>query len=194
MTSTHDLSTLRPGRSAVVVGLAGGLLLALTACGTSTASQPPASDAPGEPSVEVSDAWVRATVGTEDPSMTGAFMALDNEGDADVSLTGASSSVAGMVELHEMTMVDGAMTMTRIEGGIEIPAGYGQLLMPGGSHVMLMGLAEDLAPGDEVDLVLEFSDGTSEALTVPVKEFTEEEGHYHESDTPHDHPSEAAGE
>ncbi|HEX5771191.1 MAG TPA: hypothetical protein VFY11_09510, partial [Nocardioidaceae bacterium] len=36
---------------------------------------------------------------------------------------------------------------------------------------------------------LEFSDGSSEELTVPVKEFTEEEGHYHESDAPHSHPS-----
>jgi copper(I)-binding protein len=191
MTSTHHRSTLRRGRSAAAAGLAGlGLLAALTACGTSTAEEAPASDATTDgPSVVVSDAWVRATVGTEDPSMTGAFMAIDNEGADDVSLTGASSPVAGMVELHEMAMVDGAMTMTKIEGGIEIRAGYGQVLMPGGSHVMLMGLSEELAPGDEVELVLEFSDGTSEELTVPVKEFTEEEGHYHESDAPHEHES-----
>lgn len=51
--------------------------------------------------------------------------------------------------------------------------------MPGGDHVMLMGLDGELAPGDEVDLVLEFSDGSQRELTVPVKEFTEEEGHYH---------------
>ena len=200
MTSTHSRSTLgrlalgRPalgrGRSSAFAAMAGiGLLAALTACGTSTADEAPGSAAPDGPSVVVSDAWVRATVGTEDPSMTGAFMAIDNEGADDVSLTGASSPVAGMVELHEMAMVDGAMTMRKIAGGIELRAGYGQVLMPGGSHVMLMGLSEELAPGDEVDLVLEFSDGTSEELTVPVKEFTEEEGHYHESDAPHEHES-----
>jgi periplasmic copper chaperone A len=185
--STASRSTLhrtRAGAAALAAGL--GLMAALTGCGNTTAT---ATDDSAGSDVVVSDAWVRATAGTDDPSMTGAFMALDNEGTEDVSLTGASSPVAGMVELHEMAMVEGSMMMRKIEGGIEIEAGYGQVLMPGGNHVMLMGLTEELAPGDEVELVLEFSDGTSEELTVPVKEFTEEEGHYHETDEPHSHPS-----
>jgi periplasmic copper chaperone A len=185
--STASRSTLhrtRAGATALAAGL--GLMAALTGCGNTTAT---ATDDSAGSDVVVSDAWVRATAGTDDPSMTGAFMALDNEGTEDVSLTGASSPVAGMVELHEMAMVEGSMMMRKIEGGIEIEAGYGQVLMPGGNHVMLMGLTEELAPGDEVELVLEFSDGTSEELTVPVKEFTEEEGHYHETDEPHSHPS-----
>jgi periplasmic copper chaperone A len=182
--SRSTLRRTRVGATALAVGL--GLMAALTGCGNTTAT---GTEDSARPSVVVSDAWVRATVGTEDPSMTGAFLALDNEGTEDVSLVGASSPVADMVELHEMAMVDGAMTMREIEDGFVIEAGYGQVLMPGGNHLMLMGLTEELAPGDEVDLELEFSDGTSEELTVPVKEFTEEEGHYHESDEPHSHPS-----
>jgi periplasmic copper chaperone A len=182
--SRSTLRRTRAGATALAAGL--GLMVALTGCGNTTAT---ATDDSAASPVEVSDAWVRATVDTEEPSMTGAFMALDNEGTEDVSLTGASSPVAGMVELHEMAMVDGSMMMRKIEGGLEIEAGYGQVLMPGGNHVMLMGLTEELAPGDEVELVLEFSDGTTEELTVPVKEFTEEEGHYHETDEPHSHPS-----
>jgi periplasmic copper chaperone A len=185
--SSASRSTLRRTRAGAIALAAGlGLMAALTGCGNTTAT---ATDDSAGSDVVVSDAWVRATAGTEDPSMTGAFMALDNEGTGNVSLTGASSPVAGMVELHEMAMVDGSMTMRKIEGGIEIEAGFGQVLMPGGNHVMLMGLSEELAPGDEVELVLEFSDGTTEEMTVPVKEFTEEEGHYHETDEPHSHPS-----
>lgn len=187
----------RPGRARLAGATALGavLLVAGTACGTGTADEaaPVAAAADGAP-VAVSDAWVRATAGTDDPSMTGAFMALDNEGDEDLTLTGASSPVAKMTEIHEMAMVDGSMVMRKIEGGLEIEAGFGQVLMPGGNHVMLMGLTEELAPGDEVELTLEFSDGSTEELTVPVKEFTEEEGHYHESDAPHDHPSDGASE
>jgi len=170
---------------------AAGLVLALAAlagCGSGTAAESPAA-APTEPTVSVSDAWVRATARTDDPSMTAAFMALDNEGEEEVSLTGASSPAAGRAEIHEMAEVDGEMAMRKVEGGIPLEPGYGQALMPGGAHVMLMDLTEELAPGDEVDLTLEFSDGTSQELTVPVKEFTEEEGHYHESDEPHDHKS-----
>ncbi len=177
----------RSTRTLRIVGLGAALLVGLTACGTSEADEAAPAEDTG---VAVSDAWVRATAGTDDPSMTGAFMAIDNEGEENVELVGASSPVAGKVELHEMAMVDGSMVMRRIEGGIEIEAGFGQVLMPGGNHVMLMGLEDELAPGDEVDLVLEFSDGTEQQLTVPVKEFTEEEGHYHEPGTePGHHPS-----
>lgn len=187
-----SFTTLRSTRSrGAAAGVGAALLMSLAACGSATADGD-AGVAAGTPTVVVSDAWVRATAGTDDPSMTGAFMALDNEGEEDVTLTGAASPVAGMVELHEMAMVDGAMVMQRIEGGIDIAAGYGQVLMPGGNHVMLMGLTDELAPGDEVELVLEFSDGSTQELTVPVKEFTEEEGHYHEPGTMPGHHSPGA--
>lgn len=47
---------------------------------------------------------------------------------------------------------------------------------------MLMGLTDELTPGDEVSLTLTFDDGTTQDLVLPVKAFTEEEPHYHESD------------
>ncbi len=139
-------------------------------------------------SVTVGDPWVRATVGAEDTSMSAAFMTLDNDGDEDVTLVGASTEVAGMVEIHEMSMVDGAMAMQAVSDGLVLEAGRGKVLEPGGYHVMLMDLQGELAPGDEVELTLEFSDGSEQGLTAPVKEFTEEEGHYHEPGTgEHDH-------
>jgi hypothetical protein len=52
------------------------------------------------------------------------------------------------------------------------------VLKPGGYHVMLMKLTRPLAAGDEVTLTLDFSDGTTRTLTVPVKTFAEETGGY----------------
>jgi copper(I)-binding protein len=86
-----------------------------------------------------------------------------------------------------MVEVDGEMVMQEKEGGLVLDAGRGQLLQPGGTHVMLMGLTEELAAGDEVTLTLEFEDGSTSELTVPVKVFTEETGHYHEPGTPENH-------
>lgn len=183
-------------RSAAVSLAALALVLGVSACGTDETPEASAdtatesSSAPAPAPVEIVDPWVRATRGAEDPSMTAAFMTLDNTGAGDVTLAGASSSVARRVELHEMAQVDGTMVMQEVEGGIALPAGEGQLLQPGGYHVMLMGMKQELAPGDEVDLVLEFSDGSSRELTVPVKKFTEEEGHYHAPGTDdHGHES-----
>ncbi|MFZ2502469.1 MAG: copper chaperone PCu(A)C [Nocardioides sp.] len=160
---------------------------ALVACGETeetTAADPTesATSAAPAPEVIVEDGWVRATVGTDDTTMTAAFMSITNPTDADVTLSGAATDVAGMVQLHEMTMdSEGKMVMQQIEGGLVVPAGGHQHLEPGGNHIMLIDMQGELAPGDEVALTLMFSDGSTMDLTLPVKEFTEEEPHYHES-------------
>ncbi len=185
-TTTRTLRTLGLGATALV------LTAALAACGEQSSPDPAAAAASPTSAVTstvvVGDPWVRATKGSEDPSMTGAFMTLDNPGTEPVTLVSASSSVARTTELHEMAMVDGAMSMQAVDDGIVLEAGRGKVLEPGGFHVMLMGLRDALAPGDEVDLSLVFSDGSTQDLVVPVKAFTEEEGHYHAPGTgDHDH-------
>ena len=169
---------LRPHHVAAAIAL--GLVMLLAGCGTETEPEPAAQTR----GVKVSDAWVRATTGTSDASMAGAFMQISNEGGSAIRLVGATSTVARTVQVHTMVMKDDKMVMQELEGGLEIMAGSHAHLRPGGNHVMLMGLTKPLAAGDEVTLTLEFSDGTEQELTVPVKEFTEEEGHYHPSMTP----------
>ena len=175
-------------RTAVLAMALTAGLAALSACGDDEPAAEPGTEQTAaqeaSASVTVEDPWVRATEGAEDTTMTAAFMVLDNAGSADVSLTGAHTDVAGRTELHEMVMQDGKSAMQAIEGGLELTAGKGQLLQPGGTHVMLMDVAQPLAPGDEVELVLEFSDGSEQTVTAPVKAFTEEEGHYHAPGTP----------
>lgn len=187
---SHPRPTRLRRRSRAVLAPAALLLaLALGACGSESgdevardASAPVAAD-----SVSVQGPWVRATSGTTDPTMTAAFMAIDNEGEETVTVVAASSPTTMKVELHEMAMVDGASVMQPIEGGIVLEPGRGQLLQPGGMHVMLMGLTEELAPGDEVELTLELNDGSTVEVTAPVKEFTEETEHYHAPGTDADH-------
>lgn len=162
----------------LLLGLMLVLAAGLTACGSETAGEA-GSTTDSEPIV-VSDAWVRATTGTDDPSMTAAFMVIENTTDADLRLMGATSPVTDMVQIHEMVDGDdGHMVMQEAADGVTIRAGKQQMLAPGGYHVMLMGLVDELAAGDEVELTLEFSDGTTLELTAPVKEFTEEEDSYH---------------
>jgi copper(I)-binding protein len=47
------------------------------------------------------------------------------------------------------------------------------VLNEGGPHVMIMGLAEPLSPGDSIRVVLRFTRAGDRALTVPVFRFTE---------------------
>lgn len=118
--------------------------------------------------LSVKDAWVRATVPQQ--KATGAFMQLTAASDA--RLVGASSPVAGVVEIHEMAMVQDVMKM-RAVASLDLPAGKTVALRPGGYHVMLMDLKGQVKDGDTVPLtlVLEGRDGKRQNVEVqaPVR-------------------------
>jgi copper(I)-binding protein len=98
--------------------------------------------------------------------MSAAFMLITNGTDQDVRLVGGTTAAADRIEIHEV--VDGVMQ--EIDGGLAIPAGSTSTLEPGGNHVMLMGLTQDLEAGDEVALTLRFDDGEEIVVTAPVKD------------------------
>ena len=116
----------------------------------------------------VKDPWVRGTVPTQKAS--GAFMHITST--AGGKLVAAASPVAGVVEIHEMTM-DGNVMKMRAVPGLDLPAGKTVELKPGGYHVMLMDLKQQLKPGETVPLTLtiEGKDGKRETIEVkaPVK-------------------------
>jgi copper(I)-binding protein len=118
--------------------------------------------------VTVKDAWVRATVPQQ--KATGAFMQLNAA--KDTKLVSASSSVTPLVEVHEMAMQDNVMRMRQI-ASLELPAGKAVELKPGGYHVMLLDLKQQVKEGDTVPLTLVFEgkDGKRETLEVkaPVR-------------------------
>ena len=117
--------------------------------------------------VEVKDAWVRATVPGQ--KGTGAFMNITAKEGA--KLVGASTPVAGVVEVHEMKM-DGDIMRMRAVPALELPAGQTVQLKPGGYHVMLMDLKQGLAKGSTVPLTLRLQDAqgveTTQEISVPV--------------------------
>lgn len=96
------------------------------------------------------------------------FAVLTNTGETPLALVSAESEAAETVELHTHTMADGMMQMRKIER-IELPPGERVELKPGGLHVMLIGLAEQLKPGMEVPLTLVVDDGSRVEVTAPVR-------------------------
>lgn len=118
--------------------------------------------------VEVQDAWARATV--QGQKATGAFMKITAK--ADAKLVSVSTPVAGVAEVHEMKMDNGVMTMRAVEGGLALPAGKAVELKPGGYHVMLMDLKLPLQKDTTIPVTLVFKDAagkeTRTELKVPV--------------------------
>jgi copper(I)-binding protein len=125
----------------------------------------------------VKDPWVRGTVAQQ--KATGAFFQITATGGG--TLVSAASPVAGVVEIHEMSMDGNTMKMRALPKGLDLPAGKTVELKPGGYHVMLMDLKAPLKAGESVDisLVVEGKDGKKEtiALKAPVKDLAAVGGH-----------------
>lgn len=142
-----------------------------------------ASAAWSQTTVKIDDPWVRGTVAAQ--KATGAFMRLTPSTNA--RLVAAQSSVAGVVEIHEMVM-DGNVMRMRAVPGIDLPAGQPVDLKPGGYHVMLLDLKRALKDGEAVPvtLVVEGRDGKRETLEVqaPVRPLGAAGGMQHR----HGHP------
>jgi len=115
--------------------------------------------------VTVEDAWVRATVPGQKTS--GAFMKLTAS--EDLTLVGARSPAAGVVEIHEMAMDDQMVMRMRAVKGIALPAARPVDLKPGGYHVMLLDLKDTLQAGQKLRLTLVFKDRKGELDDLDVE-------------------------
>lgn len=100
--------------------------------------------------VTVVDPWVRGTVAQQ--KATGAFMLLKAEQNS--RLLAVKSSVAGLVEIHEMAMEKDIMKMRALPNGLVLPAGKTVELKPGGYHIMLIDLKQQMREGEAVPLTL----------------------------------------
>ena len=115
-------------------------------------------------SVQIRDGWVRSTVPGQKGS--GAFMKITAK--ESVQLTGVSSPVAGLAEVHEMKMEGDVMKMRAVPV-LELAAGSTVELKPGGYHLMLMDLKQSLIAGSTVPVTLVFRDGKGSDTRVEVK-------------------------
>lgn len=118
---------------------------------------------PALAAVDISDAWVRATV--QGQSASGAYMVIHS--DRDVVLVGVKTDVAQHAAVHEMRMHDNMMMMMPVES-LAVPAGMPFVLDERRYHVMLEDLKRQLKPGERVALRLHFADarGGNEEVTV----------------------------
>lgn len=109
----------------------------------------------GEP-VSISHAKIRLAPNVG--ATTAGYLRIENTGDAPIRLLAAATEAAARVEIHEMAMQDGVMSMRPLENGLTIAAGDIVTLAPRGLHLMIMGTRQALAVGDVVGVDLDFED------------------------------------
>jgi copper(I)-binding protein len=126
------------------------------------------ASAQGAVPVSVEQAWARPTLPGTDTSA--AYMTLTAR--EPLTLVGASTPAAGIVEIHEMRMEGDVMKMRAAES-LPLAVGKPLQLKPGGYHLMLMDLKAPFQAGNQVTVTLRFRDarGAEQALpvTMPVR-------------------------
>jgi periplasmic copper chaperone A len=176
------------------------IALLTSACGTTDAPEPTgrAAAATAEddaPAGEMADAPevhdARSRMSPKLAAAAAVYLELGNPSDHGEVLVSAAVSpeVAARAELHETYEVeedDAAEMGGSMHGGqddaaapmmgmreipsIEIPAGGTVALVPGGLHIMLLDLVEDLEPGTTFELTLEFERAGPVTVSVDVRE------------------------
>jgi copper(I)-binding protein len=104
--------------------------------------------------IVLSQAWSRAT--PKGAKVAGGYLTIENRGTAPDRLLAASSPAAATVEIHQMTMLDGIMTMRPLEQGLTIPPDGIVTLAPGGNHIMFIGLTAPFEEGQRIPVSLTF--------------------------------------
>jgi copper(I)-binding protein len=117
--------------------------------------------------IEAHDYWARTALKDGNGA---AYLLLHNHTANEDMVTGVSSDAATATEIHlSQITADGVMEMVRQES-VPLPADGELEFKPGGYHVMLIGIKQDLKAGDEITLTLHFKNHEDITLTVPVLE------------------------
>lgn len=114
--------------------------------------------------LEITGAFARATAPMA--RVGAAFMTIRSLGVAD-RLVGYATPVCNRPELHTHIENDGIMQMRQVEA-VEVPAGGVVELKPGGYHLMMIDLNQQLVEGETIPLTLTFEKAGDVALEIPV--------------------------
>ena len=117
--------------------------------------------------LKAKDMWAKAA----DSGMTAVFGTIMNPTNRAVRVIAATTPF-GPTQIHQVIMVDGAMTMTEKPGGLVIPARGSAELKPGADHLMLMKLSKPIKAGTKVPVTLITSTGATMTFNAMGKPFS----------------------
>ena len=115
----------------------------------------------------ITQAWSRATPGGA--KIAGGYLTIENKGTAPDRLIGGSAEVSDKIQVHEMAVNNGVMTMRPLDKGLTIEPGRTVKLAPGGYHLMMFDLKSPLKAGEKVPVTLDFEKAGKVTVTLNVE-------------------------
>ena len=115
----------------------------------------------------IQNAWARPAINGNNGAV---YFIIENDTSSEDTLLSVTSDIASAVEVH-MSMMDGNGVMSmQMQEAVTVPSGKTLEFKPGGLHVMLIRLNQDLKIGDTISLTLNFEKTGSRTIEVTVKE------------------------
>jgi periplasmic copper chaperone A len=135
-----------------------------------TSGTPGMQDMPGMSGSETPDTQGMSNM----PGMSGSetnsavYFVIINDGDEADTLIGVASEVASSTEMHETRIENDVAQMVPVPR-VDVPAHGSIEFKPGGYHVMLVGLTQDLKEGNTLKLTLQFEKSGAISVDVPIR-------------------------
>ncbi len=107
----------------------------------------------GQSKIEIKNPWVRPAAQGSNSAL---YFVIENKENKADTLISAEFKLAGVVEIHETYKKDNDRMGMRAVDFIAVPAKSKVELKPGGLHVMLIDLQQDLKIDDHVEAELIF--------------------------------------
>lgn len=116
--------------------------------------------------VQIVDGWIKQLPPVI--PMRAGYLQINNLSTQTQEIIAVQSDAFESVELHETIISDGMMKMIEMES-INLPAKSTVEFKPGGKHLMLIAPKQSLQIGDEVELIITFSDDTTQRIELEVR-------------------------
>jgi hypothetical protein len=126
--------------------------------------QPGVDEGP-EPAPDTHVTWARATA--EGQSEAAVYAVIHNHHGGTDQLIGADTSRARVATLQAVKPVNGAARARQVQS-LELKAGHGMELKPGGNQIMLNGLSSPLKAGERFPMTLHFKRSGDQEVRVVV--------------------------
>ena len=119
--------------------------------------------------IKVAQPWVSAPPNAA--TSAGGYVTITNTGTEPDTLTAGTATIAGRVEVHEMSIEGGVMRMRELSPGLVIKPNETVALVPGGLHLMLIDLKERPTVGVPFKGTLVFAKAGTVTIEFKVEPF-----------------------
>jgi copper(I)-binding protein len=96
------------------------------------------------------------------------YFVVDNQTQQDDILLEARGDVAETIEIHLSSMDENSVMSMQQQASVSIPARSTVEFKPGGLHIMLINLKNELQTGDIFEITLVFQNAGEIVLNIPV--------------------------